>query len=149
MTTAIPETILTHSAEETEDFGAELARRLEPGSVVALYGDLGAGKTCLVRGLARGLGSEQPVSSPTFTLVNEYPGPRLLYHFDLYRLKSPAELEDLGGEDYFYGDGVSVLEWADKAGILLPARRWDVRFEILEGDERRIILTPPRETKTA
>jgi len=137
--------VVTHSSEETEALGAELAKELHPGSVVCLYGDLGAGKTAWVRGLARGLGSEQSVSSPTFTLVNEYPGPCPLYHFDLYRLGSPLELEDLGAEDYFYGEGVSVLEWAEKAGPLLPRQRWDIRFEILNGDERRLSILRPAE----
>lgn len=137
------EQIITHSVEETEAFGAALAGELAPGSVLCLYGDLGAGKTALVRGLARGLNVEQPVSSPTFTLVNEYPGPRPLFHFDLYRLNSPAELEDLGAEDYFYGAGVSVLEWAEKAGPLLPRRRWEIRFDILPGEDRRLTVLRP------
>jgi tRNA threonylcarbamoyladenosine biosynthesis protein TsaE len=135
--------LVTRSAEETEALGESLARELGPGDVLALYGDLGAGKTCLVRGLARGLGAAGAVTSPTFTLVHEYPGPLPLYHLDLYRLGSAAELEDLGVEEYLFGAGVAAVEWAEKAGPLLPRRHWDVRFEILDGDERRLAVTPP------
>jgi len=137
--------MITHGAEETEQAGERLARNLGPGDVVALSGDLGAGKTCLVRGLARGLGCRPAVASPTFTLLHEYPGRIPLYHFDLYRLKTPAELEDLGCDEYFYGDGVCVLEWAEKSGSLLPARHWEVRFEILDDSTRRLRIEPPRQ----
>lgn len=135
--------VVTRSAEETEAVGEALARELTAGDVLALYGDLGAGKTCLVRGLARGLGATGTVTSPTFTLIHEYPGPLPLYHLDLYRLRSADELEDLGAEDYLYGAGVSAVEWAEKGGALLPQRRWDVRFEVLDGDARRVTLIPP------
>lgn len=137
--------VITRSAEETEAVGEALARELSAGDVLALYGDLGAGKTCLVRGLARGLGAAAAVTSPTFTLIHEYPGPLPLYHLDLYRLRSAAELEDLGVEDYLYGAGVSAVEWAEKSGPLLPRRRWNVRFEVLDGDERRLTLVPPEQ----
>jgi tRNA threonylcarbamoyladenosine biosynthesis protein TsaE len=138
--------ITTHSVEETESAGAGLAPELAAGSVVCLYGDLGAGKTAFVRGLARGLGAELAATSPTFTLINEYPGARPVYHFDLYRLNSPAELEDLGADDYLFGAGISVLEWAEKAGSLLPWQRWEIHFDILSGDDRRLTIVPPAES---
>lgn len=134
---------LSRAPEETERIGAELAARLRPGDVVGLYGDLGAGKTCLVRGLARGLHCTGEATSPTFTLIHEYPGRPPLYHFDLYRLRGSAELEDLDCDDYFFGRGVTVVEWAEKAGPLLPRRRWEVRLEILDEDLRRIRIQPP------
>jgi tRNA threonylcarbamoyladenosine biosynthesis protein TsaE len=142
-----PRVQVTRSAAETEALGEALTRELAAGDVLALYGDLGAGKTCLVRGLARGVGAAGPVSSPTFTLIHEYPGPLPVYHIDLYRLRSAVELEDLGVEEYFYGAGVCVVEWAEKAGPLLPPRRWEVRFEILAGDERRLTILPPEGKK--
>lgn len=107
----------THSERETELLGEKLAKTLRPGQVLALEGDLGAGKTAFVRGLAAGLGYPGRVSSPTFTIVNEYEGGRLpLFHFDLYRLHSFGELEDLGWEDYLDRGGVCAVEWSSVAG---------------------------------
>lgn len=144
-----PETaICTYSPEATAEAGRALAGRLRPGDVVGLYGDLGAGKTCFVTGLAAGLGCLHAVSSPTFTLVNEYPGPVPLYHFDLYRLDSPAELEDIGCDEYFYDQGVSVIEWAEKAGGLLPVDHWAVRLQITGERARNIIIQPPPRRQT-
>ena len=105
--------ILTHTPEETELVGQTLAKTLAPGSVVALYGDLGAGKTALVRGMARGLGSKDRVTSPTFTIVNEYGGKLELFHFDMYRLKSSDELFDIGWEDYLARGAVCAVEWSE------------------------------------
>ena len=105
--------ILTHTPEETELVGQTLAKTLAPGSVVALYGDLGAGKTALVRGMARGLGSKDRVTSPTFTIVNEYGGNLELFHFDMYRLKSSDELFDIGWEDYLARGAVCAVEWSE------------------------------------
>lgn len=108
--------IVTHSPEETEQVGADLAKRLSAGSIVAFSGDLGAGKTAFVRGLARGLGISQRVTSPTFTIVNEYEGDGLpLFHFDLYRLCSADELFDIGWEDYLRRGGVCAVEWSENA----------------------------------
>jgi tRNA threonylcarbamoyladenosine biosynthesis protein TsaE len=135
--------IKTHNPEETEAVGEKLARDLRSGDVVGLYGGLGAGKTCLVRGLARGLESSGPVSSPTFTLLNEYPGRLPLYHFDLYRIATPVEVEDLGFEEYIAGPGVCVVEWAEKAGILLPTGHWKIKFEIRGKKSRTITIIPP------
>ncbi|PYM35297.1 MAG: tRNA (adenosine(37)-N6)-threonylcarbamoyltransferase complex ATPase subunit type 1 TsaE [Candidatus Rokuibacteriota bacterium] len=126
------------SPEETERAGETLAARLRPGSVVALVGDLGAGKTCFIRGLARGLGVNQIVSSPTFVLVNQYQGRLPVFHVDAYRTESLAELLDLGLEEYIDGDGVTVVEWADKLRALLPAKTIWVHLRGL-GDEPRTI----------
>ena len=105
---------ITHSASETEQLGFRLARRLKPGDVIALRGGLGAGKTAFTRGLARGLGIEDPVASPTYTIVNEYPQGRLpLFHFDMYRLRDAEELFDLGWEDYLDRGGVCAVEWSE------------------------------------
>jgi tRNA threonylcarbamoyladenosine biosynthesis protein TsaE len=118
----------THSPEETEALGAALAELLRPGVVVALEGGLGSGKTCFVRGLARVLAPEAAVHSPTFTLVNEYgPGPALI-HADFYRLESPAEVADLGYAELFGGTAVCAIEWAERAGPLLPEKRLTASF---------------------
>ena len=105
---------ITHSAEETEKLGSELAKQLLPGDVIAYTGDLGAGKTAFTRGLAAGLGIEGPVTSPTYTIVNEYLTGRLpLFHFDMYRLGSSDELFDIGWEDYLARGGVCAVEWSE------------------------------------
>ena len=105
---------ITHSAAETEALGARLAQQLQPGDVVAYRGDLGAGKTAFTRGLARGLGISSPVTSPTYTIVNEYTEGRLpLFHFDMYRLHDAEELFDLGWEDYLARRGVCAVEWSE------------------------------------
>ncbi len=135
----------TDSPEATHALGRRLAEHLRPGDVVALYGDLGTGKTRLVKGIAAGLGiPETEVTSPTFTLVHEYRGGRLpLYHFDAYRLRRLEEFFDLGYEEYFYGDGVSVVEWADRIEPLLPPHTLRMHLEHLGGDRRRITWLPP------
>ncbi|MDR1798065.1 MAG: tRNA (adenosine(37)-N6)-threonylcarbamoyltransferase complex ATPase subunit type 1 TsaE [Clostridiales Family XIII bacterium] len=103
------------------EYGERLGSGLPAGAVVALYGDLGAGKTTLAQAIACGLGVKEPVTSPTFTLIHEYGGGRLpLYHFDVYRLSDASEMDELGYEEYFYGDGVCVVEWADRVEGLLP-----------------------------
>lgn len=106
--------IISHSAAETERIGAALARQLQAGDVIAYLGDLGAGKTAFTRGLARGLGITEPVTSPTYTIVNEYLQGRLpLFHFDMYRLSDAEELFDLGWEDYLSRGGVCAVEWSE------------------------------------
>ena len=113
--------LLSHSPEDTEDIGARLAEQLEPGAVVAFTGDLGAGKTAFTRGLARGLGIPDRITSPTFTIVNEYEGGRLpLFHFDLYRMDSPEELFDIGWEDYLDRGGVGAVEWSENVADAMP-----------------------------
>lgn len=104
----------THSPEETEALGEKLAQQLRPGAVIAFLGDLGAGKTAFTRGLARGLGSSDRVTSPTYTIVNEYSGGKMpLFHFDMYRLGSSDELFDIGWEDYLQRGGVCAVEWSE------------------------------------
>lgn len=111
----------TNSEQETLQFGFELAGLLDPGDVVCLYGDLGAGKTNLVKGIASGFGVDpNKVNSPTFTLINEYEGTTKIYHFDMYRVKSDSELVELGIEEYLYSNGICVIEWPEKLGIFLP-----------------------------
>jgi tRNA threonylcarbamoyladenosine biosynthesis protein TsaE len=130
---------VTRSPEETERVGEQLGRRLQAGAVVALVGELGAGKTCFVRGLARGLGAPAAVSSPTFVLVNEYTGGRLpLFHLDAYRTTSLTELLDLGFDEYVSGPGVTAIEWADRVRPLLPPGTILVELTGL-GDEPRTI----------
>jgi len=130
----------THSPEETEALGEQLARGLKPGTVIAFTGDLGAGKTAFTRGLARGLGIPDRVTSPTFTIVNEYEGGRLpLFHFDMYRLSSSDELFDIGWEDYLNRGGVCAVEWSE---IVEDALDGDaVRVDIRRGadDSQRVI----------
>ncbi len=136
--------IESQSEEQTTAMGEVFGRFLEPGDVVALWGDLGAGKTFLTGALARGLGIPRsvPVTSPTFTLVNEYDGRLHLYHLDLYRLGDPSEMETLPWRDVLYGQGVAVIEWPDRLGELIPDDRWDVEIEILGDDERRLTVRP-------
>jgi tRNA threonylcarbamoyladenosine biosynthesis protein TsaE len=140
VTSSSPRT--TSSTAETEKVGRELAATLEAGDVVLLYGDLGAGKTAFVRGLAEGLGvAPEEVSSPTFTLVQEYRGGRLtLFHVDLYRLDDPREIDDLG-LDEIADDGVLAIEWAEKLDARLkPSRYIAVRIEHADGDTRTLTL---------
>ena len=125
--------------EETKAFGHQLAERLEPGSVVALIGDLGTGKTTLSKYIAEGLGITEVVTSPTFTIVQEYHSGRLpLYHFDVYRIGDISEMEELGYEEYFFGDGVSLVEWADIIQELLPEEARIIRIEYGREPEERI-----------
>ena len=132
--------LLSHSPEDTEDIGARLAEQLEPGAVVAFTGDLGAGKTAFTRGLARGLGVPDRITSPTFTIVNEYEGGRLpLFHFDMYRLGSADELFDIGWEDYLRRGGVCAVEWSENIADALEEDA--VRVDIRRGasDQERVI----------
>jgi tRNA threonylcarbamoyladenosine biosynthesis protein TsaE len=135
-------TLYTHGPEKTVDLGRHVGSLLVAGDVVALVGDLGAGKTCLVKGIARGLEvpEESYVRSPSFVILNMYPGRCLLYHLDLYRIQEPVELEDLGYREIFYGDGVAVIEWADKIPTLLPAERLEVHLAFQNETDREITL---------
>lgn len=131
---------VTNSPEETEELGERLGRTLSPGDVVAFTGDLGAGKTAFVRGMAQGLGVAGRVTSPTFTIVNEYEGGRLpLFHFDLYRLASSDELFEIGWEDYLRRGGVCAVEWSENAAGALE--RDTVRVDLRRGaeDGQRVI----------
>lgn len=130
----------TTSPEGTRALGERFAGNLEPGAVVALEGELGAGKTCFVQGMARGLGVSKRafVRSPSFTILNQYDGTRTLYHLDFYRLNHEDDLGDLGLEEFFDGDGITVIEWADKFETALPDRTVHVRFGIIDENTREI-----------
>ena len=133
---------LSHSETETEAAGQALAAKLRPGDVVAYRGDLGAGKTAFTRGLARGLGCHGRVTSPTFTIVNEYEGPTPLFHFDLYRLGGEEELWDIGWEDYLARNGVCDVEWSEIAPGALPENTVYVTLRRRPGaeEEREILV---------
>ena len=130
---------LSHNERETEALGAALAARLRPGDVVAYLGDLGAGKTAFTRGLARGLGYAGRVTSPTFTIVNEYEGPVPLFHFDMYRLGSADELFDIGWEDYLARKGVCAVEWSENVSDALEEGTLSVEICRGETDGQRMI----------
>ena len=131
--------VVTASPAETLALGARLAEHLVPGDVLALYGDLGAGKTHLVKGLAQGLGADpEAVSSPTFTLVNEYVTDPPLYHLDVYRIERLHELEEIGVEELLHGDGICVIEWPERMEPLLPAHTLRLHLMHDEGDRRRV-----------
>ena len=131
---------ITNSPEETETLGAALAAKLGPGTVIAYRGDLGAGKTAFTRGLARGLGCKELVTSPTYTIVNEYLGGRLpLFHFDMYRLRSADDLWDIGWEDYLDRGGVCAVEWSENVAEAMEDAI-SVTIEKLGEDTRRITI---------
>ena len=133
-------TYTTHSEKETEDLGARFAASLPAGAVAALYGDLGCGKTAFVRGMARGMGLDAAVTSPTFTIVNEYEGPRPLFHFDMYRLSSADELYDIGWEDYLERGGVCAVEWSENVPGAFEGDEIAVRFEKTGDNDRKITI---------
>lgn len=135
--------ILTKNVEETESAGAALAKTLNPGAVIAMFGDLGAGKTAFVRGLALGLSSPSRVTSPTFTIVNEYEGRLPIFHFDMYRLGSSDELFDIGWEDYLGRGGVCVVEWSENVTDAFDGSEISVTIEKLSENERKIIVEVP------
>lgn len=130
--------IISNSVAETEQLGEKIVQQLGSGTVIAFTGDLGAGKTAFVRGMARGLGVSERVTSPTFTIVNEYEGVRPLFHFDLYRLNDADELFDIGWEDYLARGGICAVEWSERAQ---EAMENCVRINIIRGanDDQRII----------
>ena len=136
---------ITNSPEETEQIGERLAKKLTPGTVLAYRGDLGAGKTAFTRGLARGLGYTDPVTSPTYTIVNEYLGGRLpLFHFDMYRLQNDDDLWDIGWEDYLDRGGVCAVEWSENVPEAM-AGALTVNIEKLGDTTRRITIEGGRE----
>jgi len=131
-------TIITNSEKETISEGEKLGRILKPGSIVALHGELGAGKTAFTRGIAAGLGISASVSSPTFTIVNEYPGDIPLFHFDMYRLENEDELFDIGWDDYHDRGGVCVVEWSEKVPGAFDPDTINIYIKSLGNDKRSL-----------
>ena len=124
----------TNDPAKTEALAAAMAARLKPGDIIALDGDLGAGKTVFSKGLAAGLGIKEPVTSPTFLIMQQYEdGSAPLYHFDVYRIEDPDEMIEIGAEEFFYGDGICVIEWAERIAELLPKEA--IRIRILRVPE--------------
>lgn len=146
--------IISHSAAQTQRLGMRLGEIVQGGELILLNGQLGTGKTTFTQGLARGMGIAEQIKSPTFTLLKEYPGQArptggshgqthvgpALYHFDLYRLDDPEEIFDLGFEDYFYSDGVCVVEWADKADLLWPTDHLRIRMKMMSETKRGLLF---------
>jgi len=132
-------TFISNSPEETESFGRQFAGNVKAADVLALTGELGSGKTQFVKGLAAALGATTPATSPTFTLIHEYSGGRLpIYHFDFFRVEDQQAAERLGLDEYFFGDGISVIEWADRFRELIPENtRW-ISFETKSETQRAI-----------
>lgn len=135
--------IYTGSPEETVEIGKQLGKLLNLGNIVCLTGDLGAGKTAFTQGIAKGLEVKDYVTSPTYTIINEYEGRVPLYHFDVYRLNDVEEMHELGYEEYFFGDGVVVLEWADSVRDIIPPERLWITILNTKGDNSREILMEP------
>ena len=138
--------MLSKSVEETIGIGSRLAGKLKKGDCVALVGDLGAGKTVLTKGIAKGLGVKDAryVNSPTFVIIKEYKGKIPLYHFDLYRLNTSSVIDAENFEEYFYGDGVTVIEWADKIRAMLPPGYIEVRLTVVGENKRKIEIRKKR-----
>jgi tRNA threonylcarbamoyladenosine biosynthesis protein TsaE len=145
---------ISHSAAQTQRLGMRLGELLRGGELILLDGQLGTGKTTFAQGLAQGMGMSENINSPTFTLLKEYAGQSLsgispgdlsrrgpaLYHFDLYRLDNPEEIVDLGFEDYFFSNGVCVVEWAEKAGSFWPAEHLNIRMKIMSETKRGLLF---------
>lgn len=130
----------SNSAEETEKLGFKLGSLLEEGDVVSLRGSLGAGKTVLAKGIARALGIKESIVSPTFTLVQEYEGDKKLYHLDIYRLSGEDEFESMGGEEFLYPDGITLIEWSEKIDSMLPDDTLFIQVSIGEDQARTITI---------
>ena len=119
---------LSNHESETVSWGRKLSQFLEPGDVIGFFGDLGSGKTRTIQGICQGLGCGDQVSSPTFTIINEYKGRHPVYHFDLYRIETEQEIFDLGYEEYFYNEGICLIEWAERVQLLLPPDRIEIHL---------------------
>ena len=139
--------IITKNENETILEGKKIGATLAPGAIVALYGELGAGKTAFTRGIAEGLGITMCVQSPTFTIVNEYPGEVPLFHFDMYRLETENELFDIGWDDYLQRGGVCAVEWSEKVPNAFPPDTTVVKLSILSENERRLEISNKEEDK--
>ena len=134
--------LVTHRPEETQQVGRRLGEAARPGDVVLLIGDLGTGKTCLTQGIARGLGINDYVLSPSFVIVRELHGRLPLFHVDLYRLDRLKETEDIGLDDYFYDGGITVVEWAEKAMRLMPPAHLRIELAYISDADRKLTLQP-------
>lgn len=135
--------VITTSPKETRNLGSQLGKLLRPGDFLNLNGDLGAGKTLLAKGVGEALGLDPAeVTSPTFAIINEYAGTCPIYHFDLYRLESELELEQIGYEDYFYGQGISLVEWGNLFTAALPLDRLDITLDSIDATKRQITFGP-------
>lgn len=132
-------TYISKNREETIALGEKLGKLLKSGDIILLYGELGSGKTVFTKGIAKGLGIEEPITSPTFMLVNEHAGEIPLYHFDFYRIEDYTALYDIGYKEYFFGKGVCVIEWPERIIPLIPQERLEVRIQRGEEEEERII----------
>jgi tRNA threonylcarbamoyladenosine biosynthesis protein TsaE len=130
---------LTRSEDETIELGKRFSTILGPGDVVALFGDLGSGKTKFVQGVCIGLGVSETVNSPTFIIMNKYKGRLTVYHFDFYRVKSVDEVIEIGFRDFIFNDAVSLIEWADVVYELLPSKRYDVYLRFIDREDEREI----------
>jgi tRNA threonylcarbamoyladenosine biosynthesis protein TsaE len=135
-------TIITKSPEETKKLGKELSKLVKPGDLIAFYGELGAGKTCFIQGISQELEVKGYVTSPSFTIVNEYQGRIPIYHFDLFRLDNAEEILELGYEEYFYGEGLTVIEWAEKIEQLLPKEYLKIDIKFKDRNQRTISFIP-------
>lgn len=133
-------TFVTHSAEETIQLGKKIGSMLQPGAIIAMEGNLAAGKTTITKGIAESLGIEETITSPTFTLISEYEGKMPLYHMDVYRLDSCEDFINLGVEDLMYGDGVSIIEWSERVREELPKSTITLRLEVRGDGGRDITL---------
>ncbi len=135
---------ISTNAEETRRIGAQIASELKPGDCLSLIGELGAGKTTFVQGLAQGLGISEVVRSPTFVLMRQYQGRIPLYHFDAYRIKNLEELREIGFEETVRAQGITVIEWGEKTEKLLPPGCWRISIELLPDQRRRICVERPK-----
>jgi tRNA threonylcarbamoyladenosine biosynthesis protein TsaE len=134
--------LITYSAQETSTLGRRIGAKLSEGDILALSGELGSGKTCFTAGLARGLGVDEnyQITSPTFTLINEYPARFRLCHLDVYRLNSYVDLDDLGFEEYLSGKNIVVIEWAEKINAIIPRTAIFINFEYIDENKRKITI---------
>jgi tRNA threonylcarbamoyladenosine biosynthesis protein TsaE len=135
--------IITHSEQETLNIGIELGRSAEKGAVYALYGELGAGKTIIAKGIAKGIGIKEEITSPTFIMLEIYKNTLPMYHFDLYRINNSEELDELGFDEYWEDDGISVIEWAEKAFGRISESAIRINIRWINSTDRRIIIEYP------
>lgn len=138
--------IITTSEQETLNLAKKIAKLLKPGDVISVSGELGTGKTCFVKGLAQGMGISQVVTSPSFVILKIYYNKIPLYHFDVYRLDKSFQLEEIGFQQFQYGDGITVVEWGDKVSEILAFDHLEINFYYYENDKRKIKITPHGES---